>query len=70
MKRLMLVAVLGVLLAGTSGCRICECWRAAWNSRFHPQQAAVVSEPCYVTESPCDPCGGTTVTTAPCTTCN
>lgn len=57
MKRLMILAVLGVLACGTAGCRIGECWRYAWNSRFHPQQqAVVVTEPCVVTDPCCNPC--------------
>jgi hypothetical protein len=69
MKRLMVLAALGTLLVGTTGCRVAECWRYAWNSRFHPQQTAVVSQPCCVTETVCDPCGGATVTAAPCASC-
>lgn len=58
MKRLMILAVLGFLVSSTAGCRIGECWRYAWNSRFHPQQqqTVVVAEPCVVTDSCCEPC--------------
>jgi hypothetical protein len=66
MKRLMIVAVLGLLVSSTAGCRIGECWRYAWNSRFHPQQqqqTVVVTEPCVMTESCCDPCS------SPCAPC-
>jgi hypothetical protein len=72
MKRLMMYAVLGALLAGTTGCRVAECWRYAWNSRFHPQQqqqAVIVSDPCAM-ESPCDSCGGGTIVSSPCSSCS
>ena len=57
MKKLMVLTVFGMLLGSTAGCRIGECWREAWNSRFRPQpqQTVVVSEPCVVTDS-CNPC--------------
>ncbi len=64
MKKLLAFTVLGLFLSGASGCRIGECWRQAWNSRFHPQpqQTVVIADPCVVTDScsnPCsDPCGG------------
>ena len=66
MKRLMILAVLGLLVSSTAGCRIGECWRYAWNSRFHPQpqQTVVVAEPCVMADpcsdacsTPCAPCG-------------
>jgi len=70
MKRLMMCAVLGVLLAGATGCRIGECWRSAWASRRPPQQMMVCSDSCVVSES-CDPCGGGTIVSspAPCSSC-
>ena len=65
MKRLMVLAILGMLLGGVAGCHVAECWRYAWNSRFHPEQnqRVVVAQPCVVAD-PCDPCpcsGGTVV---------
>jgi hypothetical protein len=72
MKRLMMYAVLGALLAGTTGCHIGDCWRSAWNSRCNRQQAMVCSEPCIVSDSPCDTCYGGTATvmpSAPCSSC-
>lgn len=58
MKKLFMLTVLGILLAGAAGCRIGECWRYAWNSRFGPpqQQAVVVSGPCVVSDPCCNPC--------------
>jgi hypothetical protein len=57
MKKLMTLMVLGMLLGNTAGCRIAECWRYAWNSRFHPQQQqAAVYGPCVVTDPCCNPC--------------
>jgi len=60
MKRLMILAVLGILLSSAVGCRIAECWKYAWNSRFHPQQqqqTVVVAEPaCVVTDTCASPC--------------
>jgi hypothetical protein len=60
MKKLMMLLVCGILLLGTSGCHIADCWRYAWNSRFHPernaqptQRSVTVVDPC----DPCDPCG-------------
>jgi hypothetical protein len=72
MKRLMILGVFGALVACMSGCRVAECWRYAWNSRFHPQQTMVVAEPCVVTDSPCcesSCCEGAVVTTPPCASC-
>jgi hypothetical protein len=56
MKKLLTLTLLGMMLGGLSGCRIAECWRYAWNSRFPPktQQAVVVAEPCVVCEDPCE----------------
>lgn len=73
MKRLMMYAVLGALLAGTTGCRVAECWRYAWNSRFHPQQNVVVADPCAcptVCVTECDPCGCGTVVSGGCASCS
>lgn len=75
MKKLLSLIAIGMLIGGMSGCRVAECWRYAWNSRFHPQQqqqqaTVVVSEPCVVDDcSPCvttscgSPCATPTVTT-------
>lgn len=60
MKRLLTLMMFGMLLGSMTGCRVCDCWRQAWNSRFHPQQqqqAVIVSEPCVVTDSCSTPCG-------------
>ncbi|MEN6457653.1 MAG: hypothetical protein ABFC63_01875 [Thermoguttaceae bacterium] len=67
MKKLLLLTVLGTLLGVSGGCRIGECWRYAWNSRFHPernckQQTCVMVDPCD------DPCSGETVITSEPTT--
>jgi len=61
MKKLLLFASITLLLVGTSGCRIAECWRQAWQSRFGARQTqtVVVADPC------CDPC----VVTDPCNAC-
>ena len=68
MKKLLTLIVLGMLLSGSVGCRIAECWRYAWNSRFpkHTQQAVVVTDPCVVSDqcaAPC--CGAPAITTSP-----
>jgi hypothetical protein len=52
MKKLMILMVFGALLAGTTGCRVAECWNYAWNSRFHPERNAPRAQPCVV--DPCD----------------
>jgi hypothetical protein len=72
MKRLMILGAFGALLVlSASGCRLGECWRAAWAPRCCPQQAVMVSDPCCVTDSPCyDSCGGgVPVVAAPCAPC-
>jgi hypothetical protein len=56
MKKSMLLIALGILLLGTTGCHIGECWTWAWNSRFHPERNAPAAQPCIVAD-PCDPCG-------------
>jgi hypothetical protein len=69
MKKLLLLAVLGMTLGCASGCHIGECWRSAWNSRFHPERNAPAQQQIVVGDScdPCDPCsGGTTVVTPGC----
>jgi hypothetical protein len=67
MRKLLSVIALGMLVGSMSGCRVAECWRYAWNSRFHPQQqqqqaTVVVSEPCCVSDCCSSPC----VTTSSC----
>jgi hypothetical protein len=57
MKRLMMMAFLGLMLGTMAGCHVGECWRWAWNSRFHPERN-VQAAPCVVAEPYCDPCGG------------
>jgi hypothetical protein len=70
MKKLLLLFALVVLLGGASGCRgrVIECWRYAWNSRFHPERNIRYTEPQMMYDpcgdpcfDPCDPCGGTVV---------
>ena len=56
MKRLLVLMVFGMLLGSATGCRIGECWRYAWNSRFPPRQTVVVTEPYVVSDPCCDPC--------------
>jgi hypothetical protein len=59
MKKLLIISALGMLLMAVGGCRVCECWREAWGSRFRPQpqQAVIVTEqPCVVTDSCNSPC--------------
>jgi len=56
MKKLMILLVFGTLLVGMTGCHVTECWRYAWNSRFHPERNAPPAQPCVVAD-PCDPCG-------------
>jgi hypothetical protein len=53
MKKLMALLVFGAMLAGTSGCHVCECWDYAWNSRFHPERLTPRAQP-YVMADPCD----------------
>jgi len=60
MKKTLIVLFLGTLLATLGGCRVGQCLRYAWNSRFHPErnmlvQPYVVADPCC---DPSDPCGG------------
>jgi len=65
MRKLLILAVLSVLLGGAAGCRIGECWREAWRSRFGPQpqqQAVIVSDPCVVADPCCSPCGAPAMT--------
>jgi hypothetical protein len=60
MKRLLILTVLAMLLAGSTGCRFMEC---LWRGPACRQQAApavVCPTPCP-TYNPCDPCAGTTV---------
>ena len=70
MRKLLALAMFGMLLGGMAGCRIGECWREAWCSHCRPQQSAVIvgepcmmSDPCCTTCAPCgspcgSPCGG------------
>ena len=63
MKRLLVLAALGTLLGVAGGCRVGECWRYAWNSRFHPERN-VRMQPCVMADPCSDPCyGGETVVT-------
>ncbi|MCE5268663.1 MAG: hypothetical protein LLG00_12335 [Planctomycetaceae bacterium] len=64
MKRLLTIAVLGALLSVTSGCHIGECWRYAWNSRFHPERLRPQQQQCVTVDPCCDPCCGETVITS------
>ena len=61
MKRLLVLTVFVVLLGAASGCRIGECWRYAWNSRFHPERNVVPAQQVMMVD-PCEescgvPCG-------------
>ncbi len=66
MKKLTILTILSLTFVAASGCRVAECWRWAWNSRFHPErnaQPVLVADPC---DPCCDPCaGGTTVVPGP-----
>jgi hypothetical protein len=66
MKRLMVLMIFGMLFGSATGCRIGECWRYAWNSRFPPRQNVVVTEPCVVSDPCCDPCSSPC--SSPCST--
>jgi hypothetical protein len=61
MKKLLILTILGLSLGGTAGCRVADCWKEAWNARFHPERN---EQPCMMVE-PCDPCscdfGGTMI---------
>ncbi len=68
MKKLTILMLFGMLLGAASGCHVTECWRYAWNSRFHPErnaqpvQQVIVADEC----DPCsDPCSGGTTTVVP-----
>ncbi len=61
MKKLLVVVTLSAVLAAASGCHIAECWRWAWNSRFHPERNAPPAQPCVMVDPCVDPCGGTVV---------
>ena len=57
MKRLLVITVFIVLVGGASGCRVAECWRYAWNSRFHPERNVIVADPVVMVDPCCDPSG-------------
>ena len=57
MKRLLVLTVFFVLLGGASGCQVAECWRYAWNSRFHPERNVIVADPVVMVDPCGDPCG-------------
>lgn len=62
MKRLLVIAVVGMLLGSTSGCRFWNClWRGPAQQQCAPAAIAYPS-PCATTCSPCDT--GATVTTS------
>lgn len=71
MKKQLMLLAFGILMVAASGCHVGECWRYAWNSRFHPErnapqgQTVIMGDPC----DPCDPCGGGAPMAAPCN-CN
>lgn len=67
MKRLLLTMIVGVSLSA-AGCHIGECWRYAWNSRFHPERNAQLCQPQYMMVDPCsDPCSDGAIVTTPTT---
>ena len=58
MKKLLAIAVLGIVLGGATGCRIGECWNQALCSHCPKrQQAVMVSSPCVVSDTCASPCG-------------
>ncbi len=72
MKKLLALIVLGTRVTMATGCRIAECWRYAWNSRFpqRTQQTVLVTDPCVVETDGCDtscasPCGAACGAPAP-----
>lgn len=71
MKKLMIIATLAFVFSSTAGCHIADCWRWAWNSRFHPERNAPAAQPCVVVDPCYDPCVSTTTVSsaAPCTSC-
>jgi hypothetical protein len=54
-KKQIMLLVLGVFVIAMTGCHAAECWRYAWNSRFHPERNAPPAQTVIV-EDPCDPC--------------
>jgi hypothetical protein len=59
MKKQMMLLAFGILMVAASGCHVGECWRYAWNSRFHPERNAPQAQTCVPVEcDPCDACGG------------
>lgn len=60
MKRLLILAMLAVVLAGVGGCRFMEC---LWRGPPCQQAAPVVTCPPCPSYNPCDPCAGAPVVT-------
>ncbi|MBN1394852.1 MAG: hypothetical protein JW959_07505 [Pirellulales bacterium] len=56
MRKILALAVFMMMLGAFGGCRVAECWRYAWNSRFHPERNVIVEDPCVVVDPCCDPC--------------
>lgn len=66
MRKTLIVLLLGTLLATSSGCRVGQCLRYAWNSRFRPERNMLI-QPYMVCDPCCDPCGsGVVVSSDPC----
>ena len=61
MKKLLILMILAMLLAGAAGCNICDWWRRGPNYQ-QCQPAVMYSNPCP-TVSTCEPCAGAPVVT-------
>ena len=76
MKRLLIWTALGIVLAASGGCHVCECWDYAWNSHRNErcgcgcgcgaQPCGQPCSPCVVTDSACGECGPTIIALSPC----
>ena len=66
MKRKMMLLVFGILLLGTTGCHVTECWNYAWNSRFHPERNAPPVQRVIMVDPGDDACGEGAPMVAPC----
>jgi hypothetical protein len=68
-KRLLILSTFAAVLAISGGCKVCECWDYAWNSRSRPNVAAQpcmqTCSPCVISDSCCSECGPTIVAPGP-----